>query len=184
MAGQDTIIGAAHWDGTAWRAMGESDWRGMVCDFQVYHGRLYAGGTFWKDASYQGLLVWDGARWQSVAAPFMDGWDLLVRNDRLVVAAAQLYEWDDVSWSQPYGIPTGGGFMCLVEWNGALVAGGTVNGIRYADNWVGVRNVALWDGAGWQALDGGLYGWYFDNSDWRNGTRCSRWCSARAVGSS
>ena len=165
-AGQDTVLGvrAAYWDGSAWHAMDQSDWQGTVRDLEVYHGRLYAGGTFWNDQSiYQGVLVWDGVRWQSVDASFQHGWDLLVVDDKLVVAGAYLYSWDDVSWSLPYGVTTGGGFMCLTEWNGALVAGGTVNGIRYGDSWVGVRNVALWNGAGWQALDGGLYGYYISD---------------------
>jgi hypothetical protein len=155
-AGQDTVIGvqAAFWDGTSWHAMDQSDWQGVIYDLQVYHGRLYAGGTFWKGQGYQGLLVWDGARWQSVDAPFMSGWDLLVRNDKLLVAAGSVVcAWDGVSWSQPYGA-IAGAFSCLVEWNGVLAAGGFGHD-------VGGR-VWMWDGAGWQELGGGLYGWYVE----------------------
>lgn len=167
-AGADTVLGvqAAYWDGAAWHAMSAGDIVGSVYDIEIYDGQLYAGGTFGSSGSYQeGLARWDGSGWRSVGAPFLDGWDLLVKDGRLLVAAVELYAWDGSTWTQPFGDVTGGGIMCLADWDEGLLAGGSVNGIRYEGQWVGVRNVAHWTGSGWEAMGGGLYGWYDEYGD-------------------
>lgn len=166
-AGADTVLGmqAAYWDGAAWHAMSAGDVAGTVYDIEIYNGQLYVGGTFGYSGSYQeGLARWDGSGWRSVGAPFPDGWDLLVKDGRLLVAAGELYAWDGSTWTQPFGDVTGGGIMCLANWDEGLLVGGSVNGIRYEGQWVGVRNVAHWTGSGWEAMSGGLYRWYYDDT--------------------
>lgn len=158
-AGEDTLLGmqAAYWDGSGWHGMSTGDLSGSVHDLAILNGQLYAGGTF---SGQQGVARWDGSGWRSVGAPFLDGWDLLVKDGRLLVAAVNIYAWDGSTWTQPFGEVTGGAFVCLADWDGDLLGGGSVNGIRYEGQWVGVRNVAHWTGSGWEAMSGGLYGWY------------------------
>lgn len=166
-AGQDTVIGvqAAYWDGGAWRSMGQGDLSGRVEEFRVYNGQLYAAGVF---TGGQGIAVWDGAAWCSIGAPFQYGYDLLLYDGKLIIAGQGMYAWDGAVWTQPYGTIINGGFMCATEWNGSLVAGGPGAGFEVdcSGTLVAIHGVAMWDGHCWQAMGGGLYGWYVEDSNY------------------
>lgn len=162
------------WTGAAWDPIGQG-LDGPVLALQpLANGDVVAGGDFlyfgsqWRSR----IARWNGTTWQ----PFGLGLDGTVRvlaelPDGTLVAGGDFVNdgslvrplgfvayWDGTDW-QPFGSglagPPGASVRALqVLPNGDLIAAGdfTSAGGQPADG------VALWDGAAWHALDGGLDG--------------------------
>jgi hypothetical protein len=134
----------ARWDGAAWHALGSGAGPRIAgdsgtTDGEIYavaaaaNGDVYVGGHFnlIDSTPANGVARWDGERWHALGGGIVD---------RGVLGGGELF----VAWV----------YALAVAPDGALFAGG-----RFSDAGDGpARNVAMWDGAGWQALGAGARG--------------------------
>ncbi len=177
MGGQP-ISRLASWDGAQWSSLGSgpSDDVRALARFQ---GSLYAGGDFNSAGGQSAARVarWDGAQWLTLGAGVdasvhalgvssVDGSEALYVGGLFAnangVSAKRIAKWDGVGWA-----PLGSGVTipgepsvvyAICEFDlgeGPLLAVGgvfTVAGGQFANN------VAVWDGASWSPLGGGVDG--------------------------
>ncbi|USN98172.1 MAG: hypothetical protein H6810_08250 [Phycisphaeraceae bacterium] len=171
----------AKWNGSAWESVGG----GLINQFAnclaVYQGSLIAGGYFDSAggvADTEKLARWDGTAWHSmdaVQSSFLDSmWDFQVFDDgsgeKLFIAGnyvdlggisglSHLATWDGTNYA-PVGATIGGAVPLIVldlavadlGSGPHLYAGG-----RFLEiGGVAANNIAMWDGAAWHALGGGL----------------------------
>jgi len=166
----------AQWNGTSWSALGAGT-NGVVSALATFDEgggtRLFAAGTFTSagGAAAQRIARWNGSAWSALGAGLNDAaLALCVFDDG---GGAQLYaggtftdaggvgvqhlaRWNGTSWSDLPGGGTNGAVLALsVHDDGrgpALYVGGgfsTAGGVT-------AYQLARFDGAAWEAVDGGL----------------------------
>ena len=158
----------AHWDGSAWLAVGPPSALNSDVDALVIAGSdLYVGGYFTNAAGIAGadyLARWDGTSWHAVGpagalnspvfALAVSGSDLYVGGDFTnaagIVGADRLARWDGSTWHSvgPAGALSGRVRALAVSGSGLYVAGDFTNaaGIAAADY------LARWDGSAWASV--------------------------------
>ena len=105
-AGNKMAKGVACWDGNSWQGTAASCLDGLVKDLVVYHGKLYATGSFNAYSGAQSCFAqWTGVCWQAVAGLSGIVNTAEVYNDNLVLGgrfkhgndSLSVIEWSDVS---------------------------------------------------------------------------------------
>jgi hypothetical protein len=178
----------ARWDGSAWHPLGNGLYdlvpNGTTdegTNMVVWRGDLYVAGDFThageSEVSY--LARWDGTDWSpvgggvSLAGGSPTGTrDVEVYNDELYVvgcfdyagpvAATNIARWDGEEWhavgsgSDPYNEHFGlrQAALSLCSYKGLLYAGADFSDAVGPE----AAALAVWDGASWQPVDGGIQG--------------------------
>ncbi|UPT68238.1 MAG: T9SS type A sorting domain-containing protein [Sphingobacteriales bacterium JAD_PAG50586_3] len=174
----DTVFGITYWDGTKfqpfWYYTPQSGvTRFFVTDLMIYHGEVYAGGSF--DISPYGnvisLVKFDGTKWVPVGLPYLIGgsvYALQVYNDELYVggffkkqqgfAGDFIMKWDGTNWHD-----VGGGLNQVVKdmivYNGSLYVSGSFTVAGGTEN---AENIVRWDGSQWHKIDDSFFDWNHD----------------------
>jgi len=178
MVGDFTNIGGvpakqvAHWDGSAWSAVGNPVFTNSVYNVHVnvvtrHQGLLVVAGAFNGINGQPGdVAVWNGATWAPLGNDPLYG-ATHHRIDGLVSDGVGLFiggTFDDlvVEFDGTNTIPlvsTATGPCCVYPfvqtatlWNGDLIVGGGFNDI----DGIAMNDVARWDGSQWHALGSGL----------------------------
>jgi trimeric autotransporter adhesin len=181
-AGDGPATNIAMWDGAAWSTLGagvSSDLSAPppVLTLLVQDGALYAGGAFSSAGgrSISGLARWDGTQWSAVGGPLeATGFRISVR--ALAAAPAGglfagggferaggrtvngIARWSGADWEN-----LGQGVTLLddssaivdavaVDAAGRVYVGGMIDQV----GGLPVNNIAMWDGARWHAMGGGV----------------------------
>jgi hypothetical protein len=175
-AGGDTANRIARWDGSNWYSFNLGLSPNNVWDMEMYHGNLYAGGSFnhavYEDFYFRGIMKWNGTDWDSVGTTGLDGTGtiraLCVYNDDLY-AAGDFVTVDDVTcngiakyndgteqWS---ALGNGGGIegfgkniADLYVYNNELY----ITGSFYYMDGIPVNKICKWDGSQFCAISNGL----------------------------
>ncbi|MBZ0171403.1 MAG: hypothetical protein K8E66_03395 [Phycisphaerales bacterium] len=171
----------ARWDGAAWNSVGGGLPGQFANALAVYQGDLFAGGYFDSADGVAGtekLARWDGAQWHSMNADmshFADSvWDVLTFDDgsgeKLFIAGnytdigapggpSHLSTWDGTNYDS-VGATIGGAVPLIVlDLAVADLGGGPrlyASGRFLNIGGVAANNIAVWDGAAWSPLGGGL----------------------------
>jgi hypothetical protein len=134
-------------------------------------GDLYVAGAFTEAGGVNAARIarWDGASWHTLGQGFnSDVYDLAIDGTDLYAAGhfeysggtslACIARWDGAAWHPIGGGVYGGiGFRAIAiapDGNGHLYVGGeftTAGGLT-------VSNIAMWDGAVWSSMSGGVNG--------------------------
>ena len=142
-------------------------------------GRLYAGGAFTEIGgvwTVNNLAVWDGASWcnvgggvtgQGVLALSVDSHNKLyvggvfnqAGSGEDAIAVNNMAVWDGAMWRNVGGGVTGEGVLALaVDAKDRLYVGGSFTQVGSGDRESAVSNLAMWDGASWRNVGGGVAG--------------------------
>lgn len=149
---------------------------GVVIALIEYDGQLIAGGRFSiaNDTFANNVASWDGTHWSPMGSGTAGGIrsgqinTFAIYNGQLIAGglfntisgqpASRVAAWDGSAWVslgssdwQNYGYP-GGSVVSLAVYNGNLYAGGNFDAI--GGNSIGY--IAVWDGASWLDVGGGL----------------------------
>lgn len=179
-AGGGVVNAVARWNGTQWSALG-SGVAGVVYGMTVAGGKLYVAGAFDAAsgvANTDSLAVWNGAQWSSLrtdqllndppeqfinAVAVADSGEVLAAgsfNDTAAPLFRSIAVWDGARWrgtgqglTDGYVNP-GDGYALAVTRDGQAFVGGEFSEI----GGVPLRNLALWDGANWRDVGGGVDG--------------------------
>lgn len=185
-AGPISTNGIAKWNGLAWDSLGtgfrygqENGTGNKLC---MFNDELHVAGHF---SSADGVPVshlakWNGASWSALplepGAP--SGWALgplemhdgrlLIGGNFVPIGGAEMFlaAWD-VSRFEHIGAGNGANqkVECLVSTRSGVLAAGMFEEIGDEV----VDRLALWDGAGWRVLDGGVFpGAIHAGAEWRN----------------
>jgi len=154
----------AHWDGSAWHALGQGI-KGTVLDLAFHKNELYAAGKFQnaRDVTAFNIAKWDGATWQrlpgalaGITANFQIQ-SLLFNGDDLYIGGNFFSASGDGNVAMQVGedcVPLGRGLnsnvTALAFWNGELYAGGRFLKSGSAS----VRHLAKWTGSEWVQVSG------------------------------
>jgi trimeric autotransporter adhesin len=153
----------ARWDGQDWVPFPSenSGASGAVYSLLVSGNDLYVGGKFSSLGLVPGanLLRWDGNAWYAVGGPGDRGsapvnamasyqGDLYVAsNQENYWGAGTIHRWNGQEWQLTGFVPTFSFIYALAVVDGKLWAGGA---FQLIDN-QSARNLASWDGQGWEA---------------------------------
>jgi len=161
------------WDGSKWSALPPLE-GGFIVAFELifYNNDLYVGGTFTGAGGVpaRGLARWDGAAWHDVGGFRGLVASMAVYNGNLIVAGSftnqgsvvvtNIAAWNGGSWL-PMGAGLGfydstanTGASAVTVYEGQLYAGGSFTNSGAAQ----VRGLAMWDGANWVEVGGGIAG--------------------------
>ena len=166
IAGGDTILLIASWDGSTWSALGtgidiDSNSLGQnVEDLAVYNNNLIAAVSwcFGFESCGGTLASWDDSTWSDLGLGIHDSpTDLTVYDNKLIVTGFRLYgiyipfmaSWNGSSLSTMGSI---GDIRDLTVYDSKLIAGGLYTTVAEG-------NIASWDGASWSALGTGVDKW-------------------------
>jgi len=158
-AGGVAVRNVAQWNGRAWAALGD----GLA--FEVNALDLYDDGTGAKlYAAGNGVSYrWTGTAWEDTGNPGGNVWSLATFDDGTGpalygVTTTALRRFDGTAWMN-VGATVDGTFLRVVQLDiedtSYLCVGGNFSSI----DGIPFRNVALWDGASWTDLAGGIGGW-------------------------
>lgn len=173
LAGSTPVRGLAVWNGSEWSdlsgfAPGIGGFDGSVDSLAVFHGDLYAAGSFTHaDGSpANGIARWNGNKWESLGAGVNgDIHAILVFNDRLIVGGylfqagdvlvPNVAAWNGSSW-ESVGEPgiSNGPVLALAAFNGELIAGGRFTRLGTQP----IAHLAAWNGTTWREHFGGTDG--------------------------
>ena len=170
-AGGKIAASIARWDGQVWSALDGGTVTGAVEALAVFNGGLVVGGTFsvadtlTATTLANNLALWTKADgWQALGDPNGSVHALLAPvppagraratcalyagGDFSVVGGLLAYHvalWDGRRWST-LGTGLAGSVRCLASYDGAVLAGGSLDGTLYPNS------VARWDGTAWSGL--------------------------------
>lgn len=148
----------AHWDGSAWSALGAFD-NEVKALLTLSNGDLIAGGEFGlvNDREIQAIARWDGMDWSPIGAGiggYVGALAQLSNGDLVAggtfgtaggVQAHRIARWDGIAWNPlGSGLP-GHVYTLAVLPDGDLIAGG-------------YSFIARWDGQDWHSLGGEING--------------------------
>jgi hypothetical protein len=183
-AGGQPATNIARWDGQRWHALGagltgtsDSVNEPAVQALLVQDGTLVAGGRF-TSADGQpigGVARWDGLAWAAVGpslesafalvieslAPAPDGFYVSGTFD--IAGGREFYgvaQWSEGGWKQlGHGVSSGAARPAIVnavaaDGAGRVYVGGSITNVGGHP----VRNLAMWDGARWHDVGGGVSG--------------------------
>jgi hypothetical protein len=175
-AGGASVNYIAQWDGDTWSDIA-GGFDGPVWALTIYTGALVAGGHFFAQGAtaVNCIARWDGQSWHAlgsgmkVAIALPTVYSLTIWNTQLIAGgdftsaggtpAHWIAQWNGTRWDSlgagfdgspsPMGRT---GVLSLLDYGGALVAGGTFAkaGRQY------VWSIATWNGAAWAALGAGM----------------------------
>ncbi|MBS0188751.1 MAG: hypothetical protein JSS51_11830, partial [Planctomycetes bacterium] len=167
VAGGETALRVARFDGVKWSAMGAGLGSQVFC-ITVFNGQIYVGGNFTNSGATPANRVarWNGTAWEAVGSGFADGEvrALHVFNNELyaggnftlsgAATVRRIAKWTGSAWQE-----VGGGFgeqtvFSLTTFQNQLHAGGTFK----TSGATNVSYIARFDGAAWQPLAGGASG--------------------------
>lgn len=167
VAGGETALRVARFDGVKWSAMGAGLGSQVFC-ITVFNGQIYVGGNFTNSGATPANRVarWNGTAWEAVGSGFADGEvrALHVFNNELyaggnftlsgAATVRRIAKWTGSAWQE-----VGGGFgeqtvFSLTTFQNQLHAGGTFK----TSGATNVSYIARFDGAVWQPLAGGASG--------------------------
>ncbi len=175
-AGSGAASYIAAWDGTAWAALGTGT-TAEVRDLNLLSGQVIAAGYF-HDSSLgvdRGHMIWNGVSWDflnidpAVSSP-TSATQATIYNGQLVAFGDMelsdgrrmpIGTFDGSVWSQlsvcdGHGIP--GMVNATTLYGDNLVAAGQFNFAGSDGLLSPIDNIALWDGADWTPIGGGLGG--------------------------
>jgi hypothetical protein len=172
VAGNDTALNIAKWDGNAWSPlMAEQKGFDKTVKALAYdgHGTLYIGGDFTTTGSVaaQKIAMWDGSGWHplgagikgsSVNALALDAGGTLYVAGRFDSAGGaaikNIARWSNSAWSGLGSGINGPVYALAFDAGGNLYAGG-----KFDDAGGNLATcVAKWDGGTWSRLKAGMYG--------------------------
>lgn len=153
--------GIIRFDGTKWANVGGGIFlggAGYIAKLQVWHGELYACGSFFESEGAPGndIARWDGTSWRALGTGLLSEYglgarDMLVYNDELYVVgsfsragginADGIAKWDGKKWCA-VNDDFGGGSSQIIEFKGKMYVSGGWNHI----NGSYVNNIAKWVG--------------------------------------
>ncbi|MBF9143304.1 T9SS type A sorting domain-containing protein [Hymenobacter properus] len=169
----------AHWDGTAWSAMGTgvatnpSGALSVTALAMAPNGDVYAGGAFSQigNVAANNVARWDGTAWNALGSGAANGTDgrvrtLVVASNGDVyaggtfgnagnVAAINVARWNGATWSS-FGTGAANGVRLGSVWCLALGPNGTVyvgGDFLQAGGLLGTTCVAKWSGTAWSGLN-------------------------------
>ncbi|MBH8557790.1 T9SS type A sorting domain-containing protein [Hymenobacter negativus] len=169
----------AHWDGTAWSAMGAgvpvnpSGALSVTALAVASNGEVYAGGVFNQigNVAANNVARWNGTAWNTLGSGPTNGTDGGVRalavaaNGNVYaggtfgnagnVAAIGVARWNGATWSS-LGTGTANGIWGGSVWSLALGANGVVyigGDFLQAGGLLGTSFVAKWSGTAWSGLN-------------------------------
>lgn len=156
------------WNGSAWTSMTGAGFTGDVFALADHGGEPVAGGAFASIPNPAGeptaaanVARWDGAVWRPLGAGLGGTCYALARwNGELVAGgvftspAPLAARWNGSGWSALGAGLTGTFVTALAPWGVRLAVGGDLSGAGA----VPVSDVALFDGAVWSDLTGGVNG--------------------------
>jgi len=156
------------WNGTAWTAMTGAGFTGDVFALAALDGGIAAGGAFASIVGTSGDPVaaanvarWNGEAWEPLGGGLDDtcyalaSWNgALVAGGVFTAPAPLAARWNGSGWSA-LGAGLSGTFVtALAPWGARLIVGGDLSGAGA----VPVSDVALFDGAAWSDMTGGVLG--------------------------
>lgn len=199
--GDAFVSSVERWNGTTWQSIG-GEFDGIVSDFTLYQGRLYASGSFLSagGAPAKRIAAWNGAAWEAVGGGFegdvnstgnvlslaADGTTLYAGGDFRTaggVSAVNVARWNGTAWAaMGAGLVTPNvqsWVQTLAMLDGALVAGGVL-GLDPVRRWTGSQWVSMFHASGsvraFTFHNGSLIaGGYFPPSGSQTANGIARW---------
>lgn len=166
IAGGETALRVAKFDGTRWSALGDG-FNSEVASITSFNGQLYVGGAFTTSGatSVKRVARWNGSAWVSVGAGFDNGSvrSLFVYDNELYaggsftlsnsLGVSRIARWNGSAW---VGVGTGfdSDVMSLQVYKNQLYAGGLFANSGATP----CAGIARFDGTNWQPLLSGLSG--------------------------
>jgi hypothetical protein len=188
-AGGVSASNIAHWDGSAWSALGGGV---PVCNcdaatilaLAISGGKVYGGGTFTRAGSIGALNIaqWDGSDWSA----FGSG-DKSVNGDYVSAIATSISQADEVLFGSLLDNPIVGGSFTTVN-------GASANNVAvwhyYSGTWSAMTGIpepvtTIWQfGTAYAGAGYNVYEWPGNGTDWRalSGTNGSVYAVAPGVG--
>lgn len=155
----------SQWDGTHWVALGNSFQDSVtIYHLGVFQNELIAAGAFTTASQVKDLARWDGSTWKSLGVgPDDTVNELAISPGRVAISgyftnaggvpANEVAQWDGAAWTAvdeiPRANPVEGRIYAFQEYDGDLIAGGTISKAGAVD----VQNLARWDGSAWHNFD-------------------------------
>ncbi|MEZ4387105.1 MAG: FlgD immunoglobulin-like domain containing protein [Candidatus Krumholzibacteriia bacterium] len=140
---------AALWDGGDWRSL--DAWNLNIERLAWHEGHLHA--FFWAGDVYDANhMVWTGDDWDFLHWSYPDGSPqaAVSWNGRLLGGNHEIVDWSPAGDPEVFAEVAGGEVISLLDWNGALVAGGSFSAV----GGVPAAGLALYSGGGWSELGG------------------------------